>query len=73
MGKTLVIFLKDSIGRGASYKVTGIMPDPPKNAHFTFSMLASFKTVEVADPDVLTIEGWGDASFLYLFVIEKRS
>jgi putative ABC transport system permease protein len=71
MEKTLIIFLKDSTGRGASYKITGIMPDPPKNAHFTFSMLASFKTVEVADPDVLTIDGWGDASF-YTYLLLKK-
>src|SRR4029453_16321754 len=31
MGKTLIIYMKDSTGRGASYTVTGIMPDPPKN------------------------------------------
>ncbi|HEX5153769.1 MAG TPA: ABC transporter permease [Parafilimonas sp.] len=71
MGKTLVIFLKDSTGRGASYKVTGVMPDPPENAHFTFNMLASFKTVEVADPDVLTIDGWGDASY-YTYLLLKK-
>jgi putative ABC transport system permease protein len=51
--------------------VTGVMPDPPKNAHFTFSMLASFKTVEVANPDVLTVDGWGDASF-YTYLLLKK-
>ena len=45
MGKTLIIYMNDSTGRGATYTVTGIMPDPPKNAHFTFSILGSFKTV----------------------------
>jgi putative ABC transport system permease protein len=61
----------DSTGRGALYKVTGIMPDPPKNAHFTFNMLASFKTIEVANPDVLTVDGWGDASF-YTYLLLKK-
>ena len=71
IGETLVINLYDSTGRGAPYKVTGIMPDPPENAHFTFSMLVSFKTIEVADPDVLTIDGWGDASF-YTYLLLKK-
>jgi putative ABC transport system permease protein len=71
MGKTLIIYMNDSTGRGASYTVTGVMPDPPKNAHFTFTMLASFKTVEVANPDVLTVDGWGDASF-YTYLLLKK-
>jgi len=71
IGKSLVIYMNDSTGRGAAYTVTGTMPDPPRNAHFTFSMLASFKTVEVANPDVLTIDGWGDASF-YTYLLLKE-
>lgn len=71
MGQSLVIYMQDSTGRGASYKITGIMPDPPQNAHFTFNMLASFKTIEVANPDVLTIDGWGDASF-YTYLLLKK-
>ena len=70
MGQTLVINMYDT-GYGAPYTVTGIMPDPPKNAHFTFSMLASFKTVEVFNPDVLTVDGWGDASF-YTYLLLKQ-
>jgi len=72
MGQILIIYMNDSTGRGAPYKVTGTMPDPPKNAHFTFNMLVSFKTVEVANPDVLTIDGWGDASF-YTYLLLKRN
>jgi len=71
IGQVLIIYMNDSTGRGAQYTVTGVMPDPPKNAHFTFSMLASFKTVEVANPDVLTIDGWGDASF-YTYLLLKK-
>src|SRR4029078_10500871 len=41
------------------------------NAHFTFTMLASFKTIEVANPDVLTTDGWGDASF-YTYLLLKK-
>ncbi len=71
MGQTLMMNMYDSTGYGASYKVTGIMPNPPKNAHFTFNMLASFKTIEVANPDVLTVDGWGDNSF-YTYLLLKK-
>ena len=67
LGETLLINMYDSSGYGALYKITGIMPDPPRNAHFTFNMLASFKTVETVDPDVLTTDGWGDTSFYTYF------
>ena len=50
IGKALMIYLFDSTGRGALYKVTGIMPDAPQNAHFTFNFLASFKTLETYAP-----------------------
>ncbi len=71
MGQTLMMNMYDSNSYGASYKVTGVMPDPPKNAHFTFNMLASFKTIEVANPDVLTVDGWGDNSF-YTYLLLKK-
>lgn len=70
MGQSLKFFMYDSTNTGALYKVTGIMPDPPKNAHFTFTMLASFKTIEVTHPDVLTTDGWGDGSY-YTYVLLK--
>ena len=71
IGQTLLINLHDSTGFGANYKITGIMPDPPQNAHFTFNILGSFKTVEVSNPDVLTVDGWGDASF-YTYLLLKK-
>jgi putative ABC transport system permease protein len=71
IGETLLINMYDSTGYGALYKITGLMPDPPKNAHFTFNMLASFKTVETANPDVLTTDGWGDASFYTYLLLRK--
>jgi len=71
IGQTLTINMYDGSGYGAAYKITGIMPDPPANAHFTFNLIASFKTIEVANPDVLTVDGWGDASF-YTYVLLKK-
>lgn len=71
LGQTLTINMFDSTGMGAQYTVTGIMPDAPKNAHFTFNMLASFKTAEVANPDILTVDGWGDASY-YTYLLLKE-
>jgi putative ABC transport system permease protein len=70
MGQSLKFFMYDSTNTGALYKVTGVIPDPPKNAHFTFTMLASFKTIEVTHPDVLTTDGWGDGSY-YTYVLLK--
>ena len=71
MGQTLMINMFDSTGTGAQFTVTGIMPDAPKNAHFTFNMLASFKTAEVINPDILTVDGWGDASY-YTYLLLKK-
>lgn len=71
MGKSLKLFMYDSTNLGALYKVTGIMPDPPANAHFNFTMLASFKTIEATHPDILTTDGWGDASF-YTYLLLKK-
>lgn len=71
IGQTLLLNMYDSTGYGAFYKITGVMPDPPRNAHFTFNMLASFRTIEVAHPDVLTVDGWGDASF-YTYLLLKK-
>ena len=71
VGETLLLNMYDNTGYGANYTVTGVMPDPPKNAHFTFNMLASFKTIEVAHPDVLTVDGWGDGSY-YTYLLLKN-
>lgn len=34
-------------------------------------MVASFKTIEIANPNVLTIDGWGDTNF-YTYVLLKE-
>ncbi len=70
IGENLTINMYDGSGYGALYKITGVMPDPPKNSHFRFTMLASFKTIEIANPDVLTLDGWGDSSF-YTYILLK--
>ena len=71
IGQTLLLNMYDSTGYGVNYTITGVTPDPPQHAHFTFNMLASFKTIEVVHPDVLTVDGWGDESF-YTYVLLKR-
>lgn len=71
MGQTLTLYMYDSTNRGALYKVTGVMPDPPENTHLKFTMLVSFNTVEAVDPGVLTVDGWGDASF-YTYILLKK-
>ena len=71
MGEVLTIYMYDSTGRGANYKVTGITPDPPQNAHFTFTMLGSFKTAEVTRPDLVTTNGWTDTRFYTYLLLRK--
>ena len=71
IGQTLTINMYDNTGLGAVYKVTGVMPDAPKNSHFTFNMLASFKTVETFNPGALTMDGWGDGSFYTYLLLRK--
>ncbi|MFL5738904.1 MAG: ABC transporter permease [Flavisolibacter sp.] len=71
MGQSLLLNMYDTTGYGAYYTVTGIMPDPPTNAHFTFKMLASFKTIELARPDALSVDGWGDGSY-YTYLLLKE-
>lgn len=70
MGKSLTIYMNDK-GNGAPYKITGVMPDPPSNAHFTFNILSSLKTMEVANPDILTVDGWRKTGF-YTYVLLKN-
>jgi putative ABC transport system permease protein len=72
MGQTLLLNMYDSSGTGALYKITGVMPDPVQNAHFTFNMLSSFKTIEVAHPEILTMDGWGDGSY-YTYLLLKKN
>jgi putative ABC transport system permease protein len=70
IGKALLIYLYDSSGRGALYKVTGVMPDAPKNAHFTFNFLVSFKTFESYAPEAAA--EWDKNDFYtYIFLRDK--
>ncbi|RDC65543.1 ABC transporter permease [Adhaeribacter pallidiroseus] len=66
VGQTLTIYMYDKDGKGTSYKVTGITPDPPPNAHFSFTVLASFSTIAAANP-----AGWNDwsNSSLYTYLL----
>lgn len=51
VGQSLTIFMNDTASNGAGYKITGIVADPVQNAHFSFNMIASFRSVEVGNPD----------------------
>lgn len=71
IGQSLTIYMNDTTNRGAAYKITGVMPDPPKNAHFTFNMLASFNTIELAKPEILSDKGQGKGKF-YTYLLLKE-
>ncbi|HTF20269.1 MAG TPA: ABC transporter permease [Chryseolinea sp.] len=70
INQSLRIFQYDPQGNGADYKVTGIIENCPSNSHFTYSMLVSFKTIEVAEPESLTQEGWRNNEY-YTYVMLK--
>jgi putative ABC transport system permease protein len=71
VGKALLIYLYDSTGRGALYKVTGVMPDAPKNAHFTFNFLVSFKTFETYAPEAAA--EWDKNDFYTYLLLRNNS
>ncbi len=72
IGKTLSIMLYDSTGKGAPYKVTGVMPDAPKNAHLTFNFLVSFETLIASDrKEFMSDNAWGDNSY-YTYLLLKN-
>lgn len=73
IGKTLKLYLYDITGRGETYHVTGVMPDPPKNAHFTFNFLVSFKSFETANPWSLTADAWGNNSYYTYLLLKNKS
>ena len=71
IGKALLIYLYDSTGRGALYKVTGVMADAPTNAHFTFNFLVSFKTFETYAPGAAA--EWDKNDFYTYLLLRDKS
>ena len=66
IGHTLLIYLFDITGSGAFYKVTGVMPDAQKNAHFTFNFLVSFKTFESYAPGAAAEWDYNDFTLIFI-------
>lgn len=74
IGKTLDFVLYDSTGKGVPYKVTGVIPDAPKNAHFTFNFLVSFETIIAFDRrNYYSDNVWGDNSYYNYVMLTKGS
>ena len=74
LNEFLKIFQYDPDGKGAEYKITGIIEDCPENSHFEYSMLVSFKTVEVAEPESITEAGWlNNEYYTYVMLRELTS
>ena len=72
IGKNLVIMLHDSTGRGVSYKITGIVQDAPRNAHFTFNFLVSFETLIAYNRAELTSnDAWANNSY-YTYILLRK-
>ncbi|MBC7777897.1 MAG: ABC transporter permease, partial [Phycisphaerae bacterium] len=74
IGQSLTILQYDTSGRGATYRVTGVLEGKPRPSHFNFNLLISFSTFLKYDPSLLTEEGWGDNSyFTYLLLKPETS
>lgn len=70
LNESLRIFQYDPDGNGAEYKITGVIEDCPANSHFDYSMLISFKTIEVAEPETMGDAGWRNSEY-YSYVMLK--
>lgn len=70
INQSLRILQYDPEGNGAEYKITGIIEEGPVHSHFDYSMLISFKTIEVAEPESLTDEGWRNNEY-YTYILLK--
>ncbi|GAB4029101.1 ABC transporter permease [Spirosoma gilvum] len=71
LGKSLTILLYDSTGRGLPFRITGVMPDAPKNAHFNFNFLTSFESLIAFDRrQFMSSDAWGDNSY-YTYLLLK--
>lgn len=63
INQSLRLFSYDPDGKGADYLVTGVIEDCPSGSHFTYDMLLSFSTIETAEPETLTQEGWSNREY----------
>ena len=63
IGQTLTMLQYDAVGKGMTYRVTGVLAGEARPAHFTFDMLVSFSTFLKYDPSVISPDGWGDNSY----------
>jgi putative ABC transport system permease protein len=72
INQSLRIFQYDPDGRGAEFKITGVIEDCPENSHFLYTMLISFSTIEVAEPEVLMQHGWQNHEY-YTYVMLQKS
>ncbi len=70
VGKTFTILQYDATGRGATYRVTGVLDGAPRPSHFNFNMLISFSSFFSYDPSYLTADAWGDNSYYTYFLLK---
>jgi len=68
VGQLVKMFSYDPDGKGAQYKVTGVIENCPDNSQFFYDYVISFKTRETADPRVLEHGMWFNNS-LYTYIL----
>ncbi|HMJ68798.1 MAG TPA: ABC transporter permease [Cyclobacteriaceae bacterium] len=68
VGQSMTVFRFDRDGKGAEYKVTGIVEDCPPNSHFQYNFILSIKTAEVVNPGMLEASAWLNGAF-YTYIV----
>jgi len=64
LGKTILL------DNRFSYKITGILENPPKNSHFQFDFLASIKTLpDIEGEDIFN---WGSTNYIRTYIQLQR-
>jgi putative ABC transport system permease protein len=68
IGQLVKIFGFDPDGKGAQYKVTGVIENCPDNSQFFYDYVISFKTREIFEPRVLEHGMWFNTS-IYTYIL----
>lgn len=63
VGRTFRMMLYDTTGKGAEFRVTGVLSGRPRPSHFDFDMLISFSTFLALEPEAMSEDGWGNNSY----------
>ena len=69
VGQLIKIFSFDADGKGAQYKVTGVIENCPENSHLFYDYVISFNTWETYNPAVLEHNMWFNNGRTYTYIL----